>query len=43
MAFLLFEKRIVGGKVKIRPTGTAFSLAGYNHAYPVDAGWSFNV
>jgi hypothetical protein len=47
MGFLLFEKGIVGGKVKIRPTGAVFSLAGYNLLYrswlaqgsPVDKGW----
>jgi hypothetical protein len=47
MGFLLFEKNVVDGKAKIRPTGTAFSLAGYNLIYrswlaygsPLDKGW----
>ncbi len=47
MGFLLFEKNIFDGKAIIRPTGTTFSLGGYNliyrswlaHESPVDRGW----
>jgi hypothetical protein len=47
MAFLLFEREVVGVRPMIRPTGTQFSLGGYNliyqswlaHGSPVDNGW----
>ena len=47
MAFLLFERDVVGGRSMIHPTGTGFSLGGYNliyrswlaHGSPVDTGW----
>jgi hypothetical protein len=47
MAFLLFERTVVDGRPVIRPTGSTFSLGGYNliyqawqaHGSPVDMGW----
>ena len=47
MAFLLLERDVIGGRAIIRPTGTKFSLGGYNLIYqswlaygsPVDTGW----
>ena len=47
MAFLLFERTVVGGRPVIQPTGSTVKLAGYNllykaweiHGRPVDKGW----
>jgi hypothetical protein len=47
MAFLLFERTVVDGRPVISPTGSTYSLAGYNllykawlaHKSPLDRGW----